>query len=89
MNIVIDNLKSNNTNIIKYPNTNYQKIELNEIDFYSQESLQIEEYDAIDLVTFLIEKYNFKPEDVGFESLVQENIQLKSEIKTLEERSKT
>lgn len=89
MNIVIDNLKSNNIDITKYSNTNYQKIELSEIDFYNQESLQIEEYDAIELVTFLIKKYNFKPEDVGFESLVQENIQLKSEIKILEERSKT
>ena len=84
MDIGIDNLQNNQIEITNYPNQDYKKLELNNIDLYNQQNLCIDQFDAAELVEFLINRFNFNPEDVGFEEIVQDNKQLKSQIQDLE-----
>jgi hypothetical protein len=67
LNLIIDNLKNDKITISQYPNSDYNKIIINEVDFYNLEDLKMEENDAIELVTFLIEKFKLKPYEVGID----------------------
>jgi hypothetical protein len=76
--ITIDNLNDNQIEVVNYPNSDYKKLNISNIDI-NIVNIKLDDYDATELATYLVEKFKLEPEDVGFD--IDEIIEERNEVK--------